>query len=403
MVTQLQDLRRVWKQLLRANESKIQVRNFCLRHFCFINTSTIKTSFYLSAILCFVCLVGTYRVAAQPDNMLAYFEECLPYLDAGGDYNLRQDGVQIYFSEHFDLDAFEKTYQQTAEYSWDTVVYHYVRSLYFVSQPDLEEARQACYLAGLAFVSAAGPDRSVMSRLGLTLERINHLREFIDFDEYRSDKSFGFDGGKEIKGYAGYADIGQIPSFPWPPPQASTDYVLPRSVLQGIDTLGAIEVRLTHALDACGYAERSYFGVPGGFALVTRMEQFNDDGSCIKGSDRWNISLKPSSFDLADYLRALFWGRSGKYRIIVFIVTDQVVAESGHGAASGTARQWLRTGAKYLPPALAAKPFSRDHRCTALIYEFELKETLVNPILLNPASQPGLIHIQKSGILNNIK
>lgn len=360
----------------------------------------MKTSL---SLLYFMLFVAGRVIVAQPDNMLAYINECLSYIDAGGSNNLQQEGLKNYFAASFSEVAFESTFRQTAEYSWDTVAYHYIRALYFLTKLNLPKARDACYHSGQTFVYAASADRNVMSRYGLTLQRINHLREFIDFGKHSSRRTLGFDGEKEVKGYTGYADLGEIPAFPWPPPQASTDYVMPTNIWSGVDTLGAVDDRLQQALDACGYFEQSYFAVPGGFALVTRLEQFNDDGTCRPGKDRWNISLKPTSFNMADYFRALFWGRKGRYRLIVFIVTDRVFAEKDEGIRGEDARQWLRTGAKYLTPTLAAQPFGKNHRCTALVYEFELEETLKEPRLLNPASQPGRIHIQASGLWDKFK
>ena len=349
--------------------------------------------------------ISTSLAAQHPESMLGYLEECLSYIDAGGENNLDQAGVQNYFTTGFNKLLFDKTYEQTAEYGWDTVVYHYLNALWFLNKPNVGQARQECYKAGLSYAQTSAANRNVLARFGFTLHRLNHLREYIDFGEHINNKSLGFDGGKEVKGYTGYSDAstGGVPAFLWPPPQASTDCVLPQEMLSGVTTLGAADAKLTYALATCGYAEKSYFTVPGGFALVTRMEQFNDDGTCKPDNDRWNVSLKPSSFDLSDYFRALFWGRKGKYRIIVFIVTDQVFTEAETGASPATARQWLRTGAKYLPPSIAGQPFSVGHRCTALVYEFELKETLTEPRFISPATKPGLEHIQKSGIWKNIK
>lgn len=356
----------------------------------------------LTSLLLFISIS---LAAQQPQSMLGYLEESLSYIDAGGENNLDQAGVQTYFTTRFDKAQFDKTFEQTAEYGWDTVIYHYLNALWYLCRPDSVRAKEELYKAGRAFVNTSPANRNVLSRSNLTIYRLNHLREYIDFGKHRSDKSIGFDGGKEVKGYTGYSDVGYntIPAFPWPPPQASTDYVLPKKMLAGITTLGQADEKISIALATCGYAEKSYFSVPGGFALVTRLEQFNEDGSCIPGSDRWNVSLKPSTFSLSDYFQALFWGRKGQYRIIVFIITDQPFYESKDRASQDAARRWLRTGAKYLPPDLSGQAFGPDHRCTVLIYEFILTESLTEPRFLNPATLPGLVHIQKAGILKKIK
>ena len=72
------------------------------------------------------------------------------------------------------------------------------------------------------------------------------------------------------------------PSFPWPPPKASASSKVPDNFLRETETkqiLHDIDRRLALALDKAGYFEKSYFSVPDGFALVTRLEQINADGT----------------------------------------------------------------------------------------------------------------------------
>lgn len=57
---------------------------------------------------------------------------------------------------------------------------------------------------------------------------------------------------------------------------------MPESTFSGCKTLGEVECKLRTALDAKGYAQRSYFSAPNGFALVTQLEQYNAAyGSCV--------------------------------------------------------------------------------------------------------------------------
>ena len=338
-------------------------------------------------------------------GMLGILEESLSYIDMGGENNLDQNGVQTYFTNNFDKARFDRVFNETAEYGWDTVVYHYLNALWYLNRPDLDNARKECYQAGKAYTTTSSANRNVLSRYGLPLDRINHLREYIDLGEHRTNKSLGFDGGDEVKGYTGYSDAHKstVPAFQWPPPMASTDCVLPKQVIGEVGTLGEMDAKISHALSTCGYYEKSYYRVPSGFAVVTRIEQFNDDGSPKSGDDRWNVTLKPSKFDLEDYLQALFWGRSGKYRIIVFVVTAEAFHEGNETVSREGAIEWLRTGAKYLPASLANQSYTSQHRCTTLVYEFELKESLSKPRFLNPSTQPGQVHMQRSGIWGHMK
>jgi len=100
----------------------------------------------------------------------------------------------------------------------------------------------------------------------------------------------------------------RIPSFPWPPPKASafTPVELDRGTPDGHPvTLKDLAGRLKAAFVAAGYGERSNYAVPDGLALVSRLEQINQDGTPKKAPDRWSMKFKPlSHFSLTAYFKA---------------------------------------------------------------------------------------------------
>ena len=77
----------------------------------------------------------------------------------------------------------------------------------------------------------------------------------------------------------------------WPPPPASAYEVLPRQLLtRGNEkmTLEDVSTEIGNALSHCGYVERSFYDdVPNGFAIASRIEHINSDGSFA--ADRWAI------------------------------------------------------------------------------------------------------------------
>ena len=161
-----------------------------------------------------------------------------------------------------------------------------------------------------------------------------------------------------------------IAAFPWPPPQASSRVLLaawPRGPQMRF--FGDIDGRLTAALQPQGYVERSYYSVPGGFALVTRLEQIYSDGRSMPPPARFSAQLLPPT-RFSDYIRALFNADPGYYRVIVFIVTDQGFSEGSEGASQGQADSWIRDGVDMLPPQIASRQLTDGVRCAALIYEF---------------------------------
>ncbi len=102
--------------------------------------------------------------------------------------------------------------------------------------------------------------------------------------------------------------------FPFPPPKASTYAEIKNELLFSSNsrqkvTFIDVEKSLRQALDKAGYAEISYFLIPAGFALVTRLEQINADGTPKSKEIRWlPIASKPRVFSMTDYLKPLVSG-----------------------------------------------------------------------------------------------
>ena len=198
-------------------------------------------------------------------------------------------------------------------------------------------------------------------------------------------------------------DIAEYPQFPWPPPRASATEVIPRTLLApgaGATYLRDVDRRLSAALDRKGYTEKSYFAVPDGFALVTRIEQIGEDGTPKNDPDRW--SLKPprlQRFSLASYLEALFRARPGHYRVIVFIVTPHPFSQAKVAVTPEQASEWLGEGLNQLPEPIGALDFSRPgFACTALVYEFDRPTESDEPKVRVPGALTGRAHLQKSGL-----
>ena len=84
-----------------------------------------------------------------------------------------------------------------------------------------------------------------------------------------------------------------LPKFAWPPPTASTSYVVPRILFRNRATVGGVFDSILVALEQTGYVERSFYRTDAdGVALVTRLERMNEDGSVLAGIVRrqniWN-------------------------------------------------------------------------------------------------------------------
>jgi hypothetical protein len=192
------------------------------------------------------------------------------------------------------------------------------------------------------------------------------------------------------------------PQFPWPPPRASVVEVVPRELLElkeGPTLLSDVDRRISESLSNSGYFDSRYYAVPEGFALVTRMEQIESDGSPKSGSERWALEISPVQFSLDAYVKALFRGRPGYYRIIVFIVTPHDVEQSDATITEKWAKEWLKRGLNKLPQPLGDLKFSQaGYACTALIYEFERTHEGRRIEVRCPGQIPARNHLVKAGI-----
>ena len=195
-----------------------------------------------------------------------------------------------------------------------------------------------------------------------------------------------------------------IPPFPWPPPAASASMVIPSDILvkSGAEPafLRDIDQRLGAALAAGGYAEKKYFAVPDGFAVVTRLEQINADGTPKEGNERWAPEIGPlRNFSLSEYIASLFRAPVGYYRIIVFIVTPHPFSEANHSVSRDEAADWLRSGLNVLPDSIAQRRYDQGFACTALVYEFQQPGgSGMQTVIMHPSNISASSHLEQSGI-----
>jgi hypothetical protein len=196
-----------------------------------------------------------------------------------------------------------------------------------------------------------------------------------------------------------------IPKFPWPPPEASARVVINSTYLlnQHNDTtyFKDVDNKISAALDANGYVEKSYYSVPDGFAIVTRLEQYNEDGTILNSAKRWNSEyyIMSEGFSFGSLFKLLYTANPGYYRFIVFIITPHPFSHSGAKPSESDVESWLSNGVLWLPPKLGAMPFTDSYYCTALIYEYEHYKYQEEAILVLPSRLAGNVHLEKNYIL----
>lgn len=189
------------------------------------------------------------------------------------------------------------------------------------------------------------------------------------------------------------ANFSALPPFPWPPPLFSAHDILPREIL-GSDgvTLGAVYKRLSAALQTAGFDDSGLYSIPGGFAVVTRVERIREDGKAA--ADRWTAG-KERPLDLLDYLSRLFLEKPGQFRLIAFFFTDRDVASSGKEMSEDQARRLALSGGRILPEGLAALPW-KGRNCHVLIYHFE--KTRSGAAVFRPSRLSTREHLRGAGL-----
>ncbi len=200
----------------------------------------------------------------------------------------------------------------------------------------------------------------------------------------------------------------QIPQFPWPPPEASTSAILPNEFFHEssgkIVLLRYVDTCLSDALGNADYGDKCYYAVPDGFALVTRLEQINDDGTSKPEPDRWASEMGPlRNFSLSAYLKALFTNKPGLFRIIVFIVTPHPFSQSEAKVSRDEAIEWLHQGLNKLPKSIGKLEYTEEYTCTALIYEFEKKQGKDTAKTVIPGRLSASTHLVSSEIMKGLK
>jgi hypothetical protein len=187
-------------------------------------------------------------------------------------------------------------------------------------------------------------------------------------------------------------------------PRSSADHVITAEVIKACNReniqLKHIDSVLVQAMGKCGYSERSYYCVPGGFALATRMERIDENAYPVSEMQRFNIENRPMiDFSFEGLIKALFTANPGYFRTIVFIVTDSVYLEKDTTVTKQEVLAWVKDGGKTLPTQIGQLSFTNSTYVVALVYEFIKNRSNDTAVLTMPSKHQGLIHLKNAGLL----
>lgn len=194
-------------------------------------------------------------------------------------------------------------------------------------------------------------------------------------------------------------EMAGLKAFPWPPPACAQRYTVLENAAARFATLTDVNQWLCRTLESRRYWSRSYHYLPNGFALVTRLEQYNADGTCMPDDDhRWvDYPVGNTSSGILDYLYTLFVPRKGYFRIFVFAVTDRPEGSSGATIERQQAQKWLEASSS-LPFDIGKHPVSERHFVEVLVYEFETSDSNLRPKPRCSGAKPCRVHIERAGL-----
>lgn len=198
----------------------------------------------------------------------------------------------------------------------------------------------------------------------------------------------------------------QKASFPFPPPPCYQTANLSRPPsFSGCQTLGSVAQKIGAAFAHKGYPYRfmsipNENGVPEGFAVVTQLEQYEEDGRATENpSLRWTELPQAEQFSLSlNYFKKLLFPRPAHLRIFAVLVTQQAYASNGKRVSKEAAKAWADQGLNRLPKTIAQKPFGADYNVDVLVYEFEVPETTHRASQQCPCHLDARRHLQASGL-----
>lgn len=166
-------------------------------------------------------------------------------------------------------------------------------------------------------------------------------------------------------------------------------------------TLESVSVKLETELDRRGYSS-GFFCVPGGFAMATKLERIRADKQPYPGDARWVtdpqglLDLR-EGFSLSRVFDALVNADPGRYRMMIFYVTDRPVTPTNQPPT--TAILDIADNAPDEVPAYFDEiPYTAAHRVRVLVYEFARPALGAAPGLVRPTI-PTRTHLRRAGLL----
>ena len=92
----------------------------------------------------------------------------------------------------------------------------------------------------------------------------------------------------------------------------------------------------------------------------------------MSDNDRWSIAKETAHWSWSDYMKKLFYGQDGRYRMFLFIVTARYYGTAEDVPNGQDVERWLHTGRDSLDPWLARQYLENGTTIHLFVYEFSM-------------------------------
>ncbi|MET0373100.1 MAG: hypothetical protein ABW128_02445 [Rhizorhabdus sp.] len=130
--------------------------------------------------------------------------------------------------------------------------------------------------------------------------------------------------------------------------------------------------------------------------MTTSVERLDDAG--LPHRYRW-LSKAPPSGNLFEYVRQLIQGDTGRFRVFVFIVSDQEPMPNAYVAKQVDLDRWKDNGRASLSRQTAMTSAPPDLRVWMLVYEFVSTNSKLGDLVAdNDGAFPFSVHSKFLGL-----
>jgi hypothetical protein len=187
----------------------------------------------------------------------------------------------------------------------------------------------------------------------------------------------------------------------WPPPAASASWIAERPP-DATATFGDEAAFIEGTLHRAGYADLRWFPIGArhehGFAVTTRLERIDDQGTPKPPAERW-ISPYPEAANLRWLTEATepYLPAQGRYRVLLVAFTDLHVRAPGRPWRwdEGTAMEGADLRASAIP---TNRRIPVGFRVGVYLYDYAARSAGAGALVSDHADVPALTQIERSGL-----